>query len=625
MKRAITILASAVALLVGCDKSGDGLESAADGVARFSSDISTRVSTDLSDNSSAWESGDEIGIYMSGTASSSNVQYVAQKSATTTDFAVAEGAEGITYPNSGTVDFVAYSPYSAEVVSEQITIDLSDQSSVAQRNLCDFMVSTEVTGKSYATSSESIALSFDHKLAIVKFSVTCGDTVETLSGLTCEVSGLASTQSYNVLTGAATGTATTGTIKMLCEVSADGETATLSAIVHPENLTGSVIGLTFSLGSTSYSTSILGREFVVGMVYEYRTTIGDEYVTFADSCTINDWTGDEGFTGGSIVSSDTTLDLVYNDGVFEIYTATGLYAFADLVNGGNRTYTGVSGVSVYFGDSEIAFGTTKQLSISGKLMANVNLAGNDSNQWTRIGDGGGNYTGVFDGGGHKISGLYIDNSTSYSSSALFYIVGSGGVIKNLGVEGSIYDQYCGGIACQVSEGGSVINCYNEVALTANYNNGVVRAGGIVDENSGTVANCYNIAAVSGTASSFTYVGGVVAINCGTITNCYNIGAVSGNDSSNYAGTVLGANINTGATIDYFYWANNVTGSVTNGYGANDQGSIGTNYGDYTLLEMQAESFKNTLNTQVSDEMCLWAWDAGVNGGYPTLDFGNYAE
>src|ERR1035437_2602004 len=44
------------------------------------------------------------------------------------------------------------------------------------------------------------------------------------------------------------------------------------------------------------------------------------------------------------------------------------------------------------------------------------------------------FTGIFDGGGHKISGLTI-NRASGDTLGLFGEIGSGGTVKNLGLEG----------------------------------------------------------------------------------------------------------------------------------------------------------------------------------------------
>ena len=46
------------------------------------------------------------------------------------------------------------------------------------------------------------------------------------------------------------------------------------------------------------------------------------------------------------------------------------------------------------------------------------------------------FKGVFDGKGHKISGIYINNSASGSTGGLFIQIGKGAVVKNVGIENS---------------------------------------------------------------------------------------------------------------------------------------------------------------------------------------------
>ncbi|MFI3270467.1 MAG: fimbrillin family protein, partial [Rikenellaceae bacterium] len=441
MKRAITILASAVALLVGCDRSGEGLESAADGVARFSSDISTRVSTD-SAGVSTWEDGDEIGIYMYHlSALASNVPYAAQSSGAATTSFEAVGDDKILFPTTSDVQFIAYSPYSAEVVDEEITIDLSDQTTEAKRNALDLMVSADETGYSYKDSATSIPLVFSHKLAMVRFNVTAELPETTTVGLSCEItSGLTAIQSYDIPSGTATKTTSTqGAITMLDE---NGDGSLFTAIVHPETFSSAEVLFTTAEGD-EFTGELTGK-FVADNIYTYSVQVGEGVPEFAMG-SISSWGNSE----SADLSAEYSLqDIRYDEaeGLYKIYTAVGLKAFATLVNDGTAAES------------------------DAKLMNNIDLSSVCSSElgdWTPIGSSYTiTYNGTFDGGDYLVSGLYIRGSSD--TQGLFGNVGSGGVVKSVGVSGEVSGEYFVGGVVGYNVSGSVTNCYNTAAVSGDY-------------------------------------------------------------------------------------------------------------------------------------------------------------
>ncbi len=193
----------------------------------------------------------------------------------------------------------------------------------------------------------------------------------------------------------------------------------------------------------------------------------------------------------------THIDIECVDGVYEIYTATGLKAFADKVNKGEKT-------------------------INGKLMKDITLSDN----WTPIGTDQERYfySGTFDGNGYSIKELNVKGSVS--GLGLF---GSckDATIKNLKVGGTVSSSH-GHAAliagkvwdttienCETLEGSSV------VATRVDAHAGIV---GYVCE--GTIKNCINNASVKGTL----YVAGIVGYSSPwgqtTISNCLNRGNIS---------------------------------------------------------------------------------------------------
>ena len=229
----------------------------------------------------------------------------------------------------------------------------------------------------------------------------------------------------------------------------------------------------------------------------------------------------------AITPSEPTTGDGTSENPYQISTAAELYWFADKVNNDNANYSSKNAV----------------------LIADIDLEGSATNTWTPIGNTINQFKGTFDGGEHKITGLYI--SKSGNSKGLFGYLGSGGVIKNLGVDGSVHipGNNIGGV-CGYNEG-TITGCYNNGAVTGNG-----ATGGVCGYNEGTMENCYNKGAVNG----YDEVGGVCGHSEGTITNCYNTGNVIG--TYRFTGGVCGR---TGAktTITCCYNTGAVSG--TNNY------------------------------------------------------------
>ncbi|QJD83171.1 S-layer homology domain-containing protein [Cohnella herbarum] len=186
------------------------------------------------------------------------------------------------------------------------------------------------------------------------------------------------------------------------------------------------------------------------------------------------------------------------------------------------------------------------LSAHYKLGADIDAAEtanwNDGEGFIPIGGDGNNdsqFIGTFDGQDHVISGLTI-NKPSSDLIGLFGIIGSGGVVRNVGLEG-----------------GSIT--------------GKLYTGGLAGRNRGTVDKSY----VTGTVSSSGLVGGLVGHNDigSTVTESYAMGAVSGN---NYAGGLVGLN---DATVSHSYATGSVIGTFIVGglAGGNEGGTVSQSY------------------------------------------------
>ena len=234
------------------------------------------------------------------------------------------------------------------------------------------------------------------------------------------------------------------------------------------------------------------------------------------------------------------------------------------------------------------------------LTANINLDGEEK-PWTPIGsDEDHAFTGTFDGNGHTISELYINNDAStYGVAGLFGYVGTGGMIRDLTVEGEITvisSVSCvGGIAGIVSSSGQVgmsvltdsndskmgiIDCTSKVTINVTYNGSSgLSVGGIVGScGRADISGCENYGAVSAEdarGGAFEIVvGGIVGYSRSStiISSCCNTGAVSVQDAekANLGGIIGESNL--GSSVDSCY--NTGAVSVRNTKDANLGGVVG---------------------------------------------------
>lgn len=260
-----------------------------------------------------------------------------------------------------------------------------------------------------------------------------------------------------------------------------------------------------------------------------------------------------------------------------------------------------------------------------KLLADIDLGG-EAEPFIPIGNRESRFEGVFDGDGHRITGLYINDTNDTKivhENALFGRLGEDGVIQHLYVDGIIqnHSEYeavlvkdiAGVVAwnsgtvkdchsscnilstawSQASVGGvvgrnngTIANCSNSGNISGAYNGvgGVVGRnnaevigcyntgdissgkqyiGGVVGDNRGNLKNCYNTGNISNTYMYPDYIGGVVGANTGEVANCYNVGTVSNN--SNYISGVLGSG---GSEIEGCYY---LSGTAAGGFMSFDAG------------------------------------------------------
>ena len=404
----------------------------------------------------------------------------------------------------------------------------------------------------------------------------------------------------------------------------EGESATLTATVEPENATDKAIVWTSSDKTIA--------------------TVKDGAVTAvkAGTATITAACGETKATCAVTVKAPVAP--AQKDGVYQIGTADELVWFAKQVNGGSTA-------------------------ISGVLTAEIDLNGFD---WTPIGSSAKKFSGSFDGAGHTIKNMTIDYQTAKSGERLYlglfgYAEGTKdnrAAIKNLTVQGSVnagseFSVYSGNVAGVVACGSYVdvsgvisrvnvtvdakvgsacgvgglagvlinstaTNCGSEGNVS-----GVKNLGGLCYEfYAGTMTGCYNTGAVSG---SGTCVGGIMGYaKQAAIKDVYNTGAVS--TTKNLVGGLVGEMENSSLTNGYS------TGKIT--VSESGGSSVGAAVGWADTLSnvyyLEGTSEKGvgrdgTAAAKTADELKAKAMPAAlgngfkrdlgnINGGYPVLSW-----
>ena len=255
------------------------------------------------------------------------------------------------------------------------------------------------------------------------------------------------------------------------------------------------------------------------------------------------------------------------------------------------------------GDGKTHISTAEDLrAINGNLAGHYVLDGDidltdclGGGSWTPIGTEDKPFTGTFDGQDHSITGLYINASDSNYQGLFGYMSGTNSAVRNLTVSGTVRGNGSVGGVVGYNNGGTVTNCHNTVAVSGSSsgdNGDSIYVGGVVGYNSsGTVTNCSNTGTVSGDGNIYDriYVGGVVGYNSsGTVTNCSNTGTVSGDGS-------VSGNTNVGGVVGI-----SIGGTVTNCYNTGEVSSdVGSSGG---VVGFSGGTVENCYNTgEVSDD------------------------
>ena len=434
-------------------------------------------------------------------------------------------------------------------------------------------------------------------------------------------------------------------------------TGTVTASNGAASSVGGLVGSNNGSISASYATGAVnsdGGTYVGGLVGSNGYTIGNSYSTgnVSGASYVGGLVGNDASTNG-ISNSHYNIDQVSINGASGWVTVGGLYQaqFQDWLNGGfvlsaitSGLYAGVlpfnSGTGVY--QISTLQGLKDLLGFAGQpykfaLTANLDMSslpGYDIPMFSATQfDGGGhtlsnfsgsqtnNYVGFIGklGSGSTVQNLNLANVSVSGGSFVGGLVGynGGGTISSVTVSGAVSGtgSDVGGLVGQ-AVGGSISNSRTSGTLSAA--TGSSSVGGLVGDNSGTIANSSSTSTVSGGTSlvgglvganeyggaitgSFAsgsvaanstlygyseFVGGLAGYNVGSIGTSYASGAVSATGYfAYYIGGLVGWNY---GTISNAYATGSVTAAASSGYSSDVGGLVGYNAG--TVATTYASGF-----------------------------------
>ncbi len=232
----------------------------------------------------------------------------------------------------------------------------------------------------------------------------------------------------------------------------------------------------------------------------------------------------------------------------------------------------------------------QNISLNGKyiLMNNIDLGGLE---WTPI-CGESAFNGVFNGNGYVISNYKITGS---ALSSYGFFGRNNGLIKNFGIVNFEINVSVGTILKAGGlvgiNSGTIDSCFakgNVTAISVEDSRYVREstAGGLIGHNTGTINNCYATGDVYARSNDTTRAGGLVGSGGGIINNCYATGDVTAyfrySNYRSYAGGLTGAS---GAKINNCFATGNTLANSYDSYTSSLNGSGSENLvNSYGVLE-----------------------------------------
>lgn len=288
--------AFALALLVQSCKNDDyrdqGPGMGGNGKAQFTSSIGGTPTTRVTGNT--WDSKDAIGVFMKQGTGLSNVLASNKKYTTEGNGNFSgDGSEVINYPDTGSVDFIAYYPYTTNLSGTTLPVSVATQTNLSA---IDVLYSNNATGLSKTSGTTN--LNFAHKLAKIELTVKAGNGVADVNGLSVAYKNVNTTASLDLATGTLSGAAAPKDVTAKITAKAPGQF--VEAILLPGDYSAKTV--VFTLASGTYTWTLpASTTFDVNKKYTFditlQTSSTGNQVAVTGAGTITDWTN---VPGGSV-------------------------------------------------------------------------------------------------------------------------------------------------------------------------------------------------------------------------------------------------------------------------------------------------------------------------------------
>ncbi len=293
------IILSALALvaLASCTKDENSTVVLSDTAATFTASTSTTRTTEVEDASGTitteWDGTEQIGIfaYVAGgltTPIYNNVSYTSDANGDLT-----ADTDVIYYPQTASVDFYAYHPYSATAVSgTTYTSSIMEQ---GDRSAIDLLYAKI---EDQAKTKSAVAFEFAHTLSRVQFNITLktGSGISTMANMKVELEGMSGTADFDLTTGEMlTSTAAGSYIELQTDETALPTTLVATGLFYPET-TGADAKIRLTIdadldsdGNDFFQAAFNGIDLsTAGKNYIFNVEVGYTEATIT-GCTIGDW------------------------------------------------------------------------------------------------------------------------------------------------------------------------------------------------------------------------------------------------------------------------------------------------------------------------------------------------
>jgi len=259
---------------------------------QFTSSIAGSVATRVTGN--AWDADDAVGVFMKQGDGLSNPLAANKKYSTggNGNFS-GQGADIINYPQTGSVDFIAYYPYTTNLEGAILPVTVADQSAPAA---IDVLYSNNATGLTKASGAAN--LTFNHKLTKVALAVKPGNGLTDVNGLQVVYRNVNTTAALDLATGILSGAAAVQNVT--AKTTAQTDAQLVEAILLPGDF--SAKELVFTLASGTFKWTLpANTTFEEGKKYTYDIVLlkndGGNQAAVTGNGTITDWTT---VPGGSV-------------------------------------------------------------------------------------------------------------------------------------------------------------------------------------------------------------------------------------------------------------------------------------------------------------------------------------